>query len=331
MTLPITAGTTVLLRDPGPRASETVHTLVDAGAVVTVLATRPDPRLADLASRGLVSVVTEADHTAYDITLRDPHATATVTDLAAAPTERTGRVVLVGGGPGSPGLLTLDGLEAIRTADVIVCDRLAPLGVLEQAQPGAEVIHVGKIPRGDFTPQGRINEVLLEHARHGKVVVRFKGGDSFVFGRGGEEWNACVAAGIPVDVVPGVSSAVAVPELAGIPVTHRSVTQGFVVVSGHVAPDDPRSEVDWGALAQTRLTIVILMGVAALPEISAALIEAGMPDDTPAACIADGGLPSQRSCRGTLLTIAEAAAESGVSAPAVIVIGPVVTALEDQP
>ena len=193
------------------------------------------------------------------------------------------------------------------------------------------MIHVGKIPRGDFTPQGRINEVLLEHARRGRHVVRFKGGDSFVFGRGGEEWNACVEAGIPVAVVPGVTSAVAVPELAGIPVTHRSVTQGFVVVSGHVPPDDPRNDVDWAALAQTGLTIVILMGVAALPEISAALIDAGMPDDTPAACIADGGLPSQRSCRATLLAIAEAAAESGISAPAVTVVGPVVTALKEQP
>lgn len=332
MTLPIHAGTTVLVREPGPRASETIHSLVDAGARVDVLATGPDARLADLASRGLVRVLDEADLTAYDVVVRDPHPDAGhAGDAATGSASGGGRVVLVGGGPGAPGLLTLAGLEAIRSADVIVTDRLAPLGALEQARPDAEIVHVGKIPRGEFTPQERINDVLLDHALRGKVVVRFKGGDSFVFGRGGEEWNACVEAGVPVDVIPGVTSSVAVPALAGIPVTHRTRTQGFVVVSGHVGPDDPRSDLDWPAIARSRLTIVILMGVAALPEITAALVEAGLPEDTPAACIADGGLPAQRVCRATVLDLASAVEDSDISAPAVTVIGTVVDALEAQP
>ncbi len=148
-------------------------------------------------------------------------------------------MVLVGGGPGDPGLLTVAGLEAVRTADVLVVDRLAPLSVLQQARSGAEIIDVAKIPRGSFTPQERINELLVEHGRAGRRVVRLKGGDNFVFGRGGEEWQACAAAGIPVRVVPGVSSAIAGPALAGIPLTHRQLTQGFTVVSGHLPAGRP--------------------------------------------------------------------------------------------
>ena len=152
-----------------------------------------------------------------------------------------GTVTLVGGGPGDPGLITVQGLHAIRQADVVVYDRLAPLECLAEARPEAELIEVGKIPRGPQTRQERISEIMIQHAWAGRAVVRLKGGDSFVFGRGGEEWQACAAAGVPVHVVPGVTSAVAVPELAGIPVTHRSLTQGFTVVSGHVPPGDPVS------------------------------------------------------------------------------------------
>ena len=188
------------------------------------------------------------------------------------PTPATGRVVLVGGGPGDPGLLTIAGRDALAEADVVVTDRLGPVAAIAEHAPHAEVVHVGKIPRGPFTPQERINEILVEHARAGKVVVRLKGGDGFVFGRGGEEWQECRAAGVPVEVIPGVSSATSVPALAGIPVTHRGLTQGVAVVSGHVAPDDPRSDVAWEALAAAGLTIVVLslligsvaMGTAAL-------------------------------------------------------------------
>ena len=249
----------VLVVEPGPRASETVQSLLDQGARVDVQSPAPDARLVDLAGRRLITLHTEDDLDTgrYDIVLRDP------LRAAATPTtdRTTGRVVLVGGGPGPLGLLTIAGLEAVRAADVLVCDRLAPLAALEQAKPGAEVVHVGKIPRGEFTPQEQINAILVDRALAGRRVVRLKGGDNFVFGRGGEEWNACVEAGIPVEVVPGVSSSIAVPALAGIPLTHRSLTQGFVVVSGHVTPEDPRSDIDWDALARLGLTIVILQNV----------------------------------------------------------------------
>ena len=318
----------VLVVEPGPRASETVQSLLDQGARVDVQSPAPDARLVDLAGRRLITLHTEDDLDTgrYDIVLRDPLRVA-----ATATTDRTtGRVVLVGGGPGPLGLLTIAGLEAVRTADVLVCDRLAPLAALEQAKPGAEVVHVGKIPRGEFTPQEQINAILVDRALAGRRVVRLKGGDNFVFGRGGEEWNACVEAGIPVEVVPGVSSSIAVPALAGIPLTHRSLTQGFVVVSGHVTPDDPRSDIDWDALARLGLTIVILMGVAALPQITARLLRAGLDPATPAASIADGGMPSQRLVRCDLATLPAAAAAEDIGAPAVTVIGPAVSALLPQ-
>ena len=318
----------VLVVEPGPRASETVQSLLDQGARVDVQSPAPDARLVDLAGRRLITLHTEDDLDTgrYDIVLRDP------LRAAATPTtdRTTGRVVLVGGGPGPLGLLTIAGLEAVRTADVLVCDRLAPLAALEQAKPGAEVVHVGKIPRGEFTPQEQINAILVDRALAGRRVVRLKGGDNFVFGRGGEEWNACVEAGIPVEVVPGVSSSIAVPALAGIPLTHRSLTQGFIVVSGHVTPEDPRSDIDWDALARLGLTIVILMGVAALPEITERLLRAGLDPATPAASIADGGMPSQRLVRGDLATLPAAAAAEDIGAPAVTVIGPAVSALLPQ-
>lgn len=249
-----------------------------------------------------------------------------MTDATTAPAP--GRVYLVGGGPGDPGLLTVAGRDALAAADVVVTDRLGPVSAIADHAPHAEVVHVGKIPRGAFTPQERINQLLVEHALAGRTVVRLKGGDGYLFGRGGEEWNECVAAGIPVEVVPGVSSAFAVPALAGIPVTHRGLSQGVAVVSGHVSPDDERSEVDWSALATSRLTIVVLMGVATLGAIAQALITAGMPADTPAACIADGASPEQRSVRAPLSQIAAAADAGGFAPPAITVIGDVVDALD---
>jgi uroporphyrin-III C-methyltransferase len=326
ITVPGTAPT-VLVRDPGPRIAETVHGLLDQGAVVTVLTAEASATVLDLAARRLVTVADDADPAAYDIVLRDP---LSANDVRTA-TPRPGSVVLVGGGPGDLGLLTVAGLEALRTADVVVTDRLVPLGALDEAPEHAEVVHVGKIPRGEFTPQEAINHLIVSHAQAGKRVVRFKGGDSFVFGRGGEEWAACVEAGVPVEVIPGVSSAVAVPALAGIPLTHRSLTQGFVVVTGHVAPGDPRGTVDWEWLGRSGLTLVVLMGVAALPQIAAALVRGGMDPATPAACIADGGLPSMRSVTATITTIANAADHAGIHPPAVTVIGDVVTALKENP
>jgi len=234
-----------------------------------------------------------------------------------------GRVVLVGGGPGDPGLMTLTGMKAIQEADVVIADRLAPLAVLQYVRPGTEIIDVAKIPRGEFTSQQEINRLLIVHAKAGKSVVRLKGGDNFVFGRGGEEWQACAAAGIEVQLVPGVSSALAAPALAGIPVTHRSLNQGFTVVSGHVPPGDPRSTLDWAALAKTGTALILLMGIANLAAIATALIEAGMDPATPAATIADAGHPTQQTVRGSISEIAQATAAAGIGAPAVTVIGSV--------
>jgi uroporphyrin-III C-methyltransferase/precorrin-2 dehydrogenase/sirohydrochlorin ferrochelatase len=234
-----------------------------------------------------------------------------------------GMVTLVGGGPGDPGLLTLKGSQALAEADVVVVDRLAPLAVLDGLREGVEIIDVSKIPRGRFTPQEEINDILIARARAGLVVVRFKGGDSFVFGRGLEEVIACTQAGVAVEVVPGVSSAIAVPELAGIPLTHRGVSQGFTVVTGHAAPDDPRSTVDWQALARTGTTLVVLMGVETLVSIVKALVQAGSDVNTPLACVMDGGLSSQKVVRSTLATVASSGPPVGLRSPAVIVIGAV--------
>lgn len=217
--------------------------------------------------------------------------------------------------------MTVAGLAAIREADVIVHDRLGALECLSEAKPDAEIINVGKIPRGEFTPQEEINAILVDRARKGLRVTRLKGGDNFVFGRGGEEVLACQAAGVPVRVVPGVTSAVSVPALSGIPVTHRGLTQGFVVVSGHVPPQDPRSQVNWAALAQSHLTLVVLMGVQNLPAIAAELVAQGMAPDTPAAVIADGTTPEEVTLRAPLSQVADAAAD--IRPPAIVVVGDV--------
>ncbi len=234
-----------------------------------------------------------------------------------------GEVVLVGGGPGDPDLLTVAGLRAVQQADVLVHDRLGPLEVLDQAPDGAERVNVGKIPRGAFTPQERINEILIERARKGLKVVRLKGGDPFVFGRGGEEWQACVEAGVPVRVIPGVTSAVSVPALAGIPVTHRSLSQGFTVVSGHVPPDDPRSTIAWDALAKGRTTLVLLMAVKNLGAIATRLQDAGMPADTPAAIVQEGSTERQAAWVSTLASIGDVARANDVQPPAIAIIGDV--------
>ena len=232
-----------------------------------------------------------------------------------------GLVTLVGGGPGDPGLITVAGLEALRSADVVLYDHLAPLALLDQVPAGAVTVDVGKLPRGEFTPQEEINRLLVEHARAGRRVVRLKGGDPFVFGRGGEEVLACRSAGIEVRVIPGVSSAIAAPGLAGIPVTHRGVSQGFTVVSAHLGPDDPGSTVDWDALARSGTTLVILMGVATLPQVAAALVGRGMDPDTPSVVVETAGHPNARVLRSRLGEVAQAADRAGIGSPATVVIG----------
>lgn len=322
------AGLSVLLARVAPHSVATVHVLLRDGARVTVAADLDalPTSLRDLVERGLVGVDAAADPAAYDVVLRADVSTApALVDHPATVEGRStvGSVTLLGGGLGDPGLLTIAGIEAIRGADVIVHDRLAPLSALRHARDDVQVVDVGKIPRGDFTPQERINEVLVAHALAGRNVLRFKGGDNFVFGRGGEEAEACAARGIPVTVIPGISSSIAAPALAGIPVTHRALVQGFTVVSGHVPPGDPRSTLDWGAIARSNTTVVVLMGVATLGAIAETLVAEGMSAQTPAAVVADAGLPSMRTARAPLAQIAEVSARERLGAPAVVVIGEV--------
>jgi len=271
---------------------------------------------------------------------RDPRRAAALRDAAVTAVEAVlrdepegagrrpagtgGRVVLVGGGPGDPELLTLRGFQALAEADVVVVDRLAPLAVLDGLREGVEIIDVSKIPRGRFTPQEEINDILVSRAREGRVVVRLKGGDPFVFGRGMEEVIACKEAGVRVEVIPGVTSATAAPELAGIPLTHRGISQGFTVVSGHVAPDDPNSTLDWDALARAGTTLVVLMGVQSLRPIAEAMVAAGRDLSTPLACVMDAGLPSQKVLLTTLAAVVNTGPPPELRPPAVIVIGAVV-------
>jgi uroporphyrin-III C-methyltransferase/precorrin-2 dehydrogenase/sirohydrochlorin ferrochelatase len=232
-------------------------------------------------------------------------------------------VALVGGGPGDPELITVRGRRLLAQADVVVADRLAPQELLAELPPHVEVIDASKIPYGRAMAQEAINNVLIERARAGKFVVRLKGGDPFVFARGYEEVIACTEAGIPVTVVPGVTSAIGVPALAGVPVTHRHVTHEFVVVSGHVAPGHPESLVNWNALAQLSGTLVLLMAVERIELFAQALLEGGRPADTPVLVVQHGTTASQRTLRAELQNVAQRIREDGIRPPAIIVIGPV--------
>jgi uroporphyrinogen III methyltransferase / synthase len=231
-----------------------------------------------------------------------------------------GIVFLVGAGPGDPGLLTLRGLECLQKADVVVHDRLANQQLLAYADQ-AELIDVGKQPDHHPVPQAQINAILVEEAGKGKVVVRLKGGDPFVFGRGGEEAQALVEAGIPFEVVPGVTSAIAVPAYAGIPVTQRETACSVAFITGHSAGSKPL-DLNWPALAQGIDTLVFLMGVHSLPFIVESLVEAGRSPETPIALIEQGTLPEQKVVTGTLADILEKATE--IKPPATIIVGDVV-------
>ena len=240
----------------------------------------------------------------------------------------SGRVYLVGAGPGDPGLLTARALELIATADVVLYDRLIPASALAGARDDAELIYVGKEGGGPSMPQDQIEQTLLERARAGGTVVRLKGGDPFVFGRGGEEAEALLAAGIPVEIVPGVTAGVAAPAYAGIPVTHRDAASAVAFVTGHEDPAKPESALDWPALARFPGTLVVYMGVRQLAAISERLRAGGRAGDEPAAVIERGTLAGQRVLTATLDTIAERAVENRVRAPAIAVFGPVVALRE---
>ncbi|ACZ90050.1 uroporphyrinogen-III C-methyltransferase [Streptosporangium roseum] len=233
-------------------------------------------------------------------------------------------VALVGGGPGDPGLITVRGRQLLAQADVVIADRLAPQALLDELSPDVELIDAAKIPYGRYMAQEKINELLIEHAKQGKFVVRLKGGDPFVFGRGGEEMLACAREGIPVIVVPGITSPVAVPAAANVPVTHRGVSQEFHVISVHVPPGDARSTVDWPNLARSGGTLVLMMAVERIGTIAETLIHDGRSPETPVMVVQDGTLPTQRALYATLSTVAERVTAAGIRPPAIVIVGDVV-------
>ncbi len=235
-----------------------------------------------------------------------------------------GRVYLVGAGPGDPGLMTVRGLELLRRARVVVYDRLVNPVLLDEAPPGALRIFAGKRAGAHCLPQAQINALLIEQARRGRLVVRLKGGDPFVFGRGGEEALALAEAGVPFEVVPGVSAAVAVPAYAGIPVTHRGLASSFAVVTGHEDSGKAVAGVDWARLATSVDTIVVLMGAKSLPRIVAELVAHGRPPATPVALIRWGTTEAQETLVGTLADIVARAQAAALAPPVLAVIGAVV-------
>ena len=238
-------------------------------------------------------------------------------------------VYLVGAGPGDPGLITVRGLELLESADVVVHDRLVDHRLIRRARTDAEIVDVGKTPGGKGARQGDIHALLIARASEGRSVVRLKGGDPFVFGRGGEEAMALSRAGIPFEVVPGITSAIAAPAYAGIPVTHRGVASSVTFVTGSESPDRPGADVDWSALARTNGTLVVLMGWRSLESVVARLNSEGLPDDTPAALVEWGTGPRQRSVVGTLVDIIEKGRARGLGPPVVAVFGGVAALRKD--
>ena len=237
---------------------------------------------------------------------------------------RRAGVAIIGGGPGDPGLITVRGRQLLAEADVVLADRLAPRSLLDELPADVEVIDVSKIPYGRSMAQEQINATLIDRARSGRFVARLKGGDPFVFGRGAEEVLACLRAGVPVTVVPGVTSAVGVPTGAWVPVTHRGVAQEFHVVSVHVPPGDDRSTVDWALLGGSPGTLVLLMAVQRIGAVAAELIQHGRSPDTPVSVIADGTMPTQRTINSTLGQVEGLVTREGIRPPAIIVVGDVV-------
>jgi uroporphyrin-III C-methyltransferase len=250
------------------------------------------------------------------------HASPDMEDITIE--SQPGKVFLIGAGPGDAELITVKGLRYLRQADVVLYDRLISPLLLDETRSGTELIFVGKEPGCHSIPQEQINSLLISYAQQGHTVVRLKGGDPFVFGRGGEEAQALVDAGISFEVVPGVSSVIAVPAYAGIPITHRDFTSSVTIVTGHEGYSASPT-VNWEALAALGGTLVVLMGVKALPRFTQRLITAGMDPSLPAAIIQEGTTPQQRVVTGTLADIAQRAQHAGLTSPALTVIGTVVS------
>jgi uroporphyrin-III C-methyltransferase len=240
---------------------------------------------------------------------------------ASAPSQGgRGRVVLVGGGPGADDLITVRGLDRLLAADVVITDRLAPAGLLARLGRHVEVIDAGRAPGRPTLTYDQIGTIMIDRALAGRTVVRLKGGDPFIFAHGAQEVQACMDAGIPVEVVPGVTAATAAPALAGVPLTHSGGAVGFTVVSGHLDPDDPACRVDWPSLTRSGTNLVILMGMRHLPAILACLMREGVAADAPAVCVADASLPAQRVVRAPLCGLAAAVTDAGLSNPATVVV-----------
>jgi len=310
-------GLPVLVVGPPGLTDSVVRRHERAGAVVTVAAS-PGDVTAEVCARVRLGVLVGPASTWASV--RHALAGRCLVVTEPVPDAPRGRVVLVGAGPGGLELLTLAGIRALSEADVVLTDRLAEVGDVARLAPGAEVVDVGKRPGHHAVPQDEIERLMVGRALAGLTVVRLKGGDPYVFGRGGEEVAAAVEAGLPVTVVPGVSSAVGVPGSAGIPVTHRGVSHVFTVVSGHVPlePEQARSLAGLGG------TVVFLMGMHNLVPLTTALARAGLAADTPAAVVERGFTPDQRSIVGTLATLPDLAARAGATSPSVIVVGEVV-------
>ncbi len=236
---------------------------------------------------------------------------------SAAP---AGRVVLVGGGPGADDLITVRGLDRLLAADVVITDRLAPTGLLGRLGPDVEIIDAARAPGCRTLTYDEIVALMIDRARAGLTVVRLKGGDPFVFAHGAQEVQSCADAGIPVEVVPGVTSATAAPVLAGLPLTSTDGAAGFSVVSGHLDPGDPASRIDWSALSRSGTNLVILMGMRYLPAIVARLIREGADPAAASACVAEASLPSQRAVRARLGDLPAAVAAAGLTNPATVII-----------
>lgn len=236
----------------------------------------------------------------------------------------TGKVYLVGAGPGDADLITVKALRLLRMADVVIYDRLIPTDLLQETRSDAILIDAGKAPDKHRLSQADINAEIIGQARTGALVVRLKGGDPFVFGRGGEEALACQQAGIPFEIVPGVSSIIAAPAYAGIPVTQRHVSSALTVITGHEDPAKPASDINYAAIAQTGGTLVIVMGIRRVSQIVRRLLEGGMPPDRPAACVEWGTTDAQRVVEGTLQTLPRLIVEANIQPPATIIIGEVV-------
>ena len=311
-----------------PAVNETVSSAAEARRIFCVRADDASEATAWTPATGRHEGVTVAV-----LANREPRKSAAIRDeilvalregVITASHDRTAGVVLVGGGPGDPELVTIAARNALASADVVVADRLAPRELLDELGSHVELIDVAKLPRGRSANQQEINSVIVARALEGKRVVRFKGGDNFVFGRGYEEVMACAEAGVPVTVIPGLTSAISVPARSGIPVTHRGVAHEFTVISGHLPPQHPDSLVNWSAVAQMRGTVVLLMAVDNAAVIAAALVAGGRRDSTPVAVIVEGTMPGEKTVLSTLGEVGADIATHGLRPPAIIVIGEVV-------